>query len=92
VSPLGFVVMVRFAPVPVLSSEKIRWAMIVASVSRMLFWEDFRATGSMPTMAMTAKETIPRAITTSMREKAWGYVGGEGEWRGVEWLLACVIL
>jgi hypothetical protein len=62
-------------PDPVLSSEKILWAIRVASVSRMLSWEDFRATGSIPTMAMTAKDMMPRAITTSTKENA-----GESFW------------
>jgi hypothetical protein len=46
----------------------------------------------MPTMAMMAKATMPRAMTTSMREKAGEFVVGEGRWGDEEWLSACVIL
>ena len=59
---------VRLAPVPVWSSEIRRWAARVASVSNMLSLAVFIAIGSMPRMATTAKETIPRATTTSTSE------------------------
>ena len=68
--PPGSVVTDLLPPDPVLSSEKILWAMSVASVSRMPSWEDLRATGSMPMMAITEKDMMPSATTTSTKENA----------------------
>ena len=68
--PPGSVVTDLLPPDPVLSSEKIFWAMSVASVSRMPSWEDLRATGSMPMMAITEKDMMPSATTTSTKENA----------------------
>jgi hypothetical protein len=89
--PLGSVVTNLLPPDPVLSSEKILWAMSVASVSRMLSWDDFSATGSMPTMAMIAKDMMPSAITTSTKENAGRCLWTEGELAGREWLFACIM-
>ena len=61
---------IRFAPEPVCISEKTLWVAKVASVSNMLALAVFKAIGSIPTIATTAKDTIPSAITTSTRENA----------------------